>query len=231
MDVVPAPPLWNRAPLWLSTCSQPGHCSHRTRPKMTLFVPLDENQSPPASPSFLVHPDDVPHHLRKALRAILKARRLVVVCGASLSADSARHCSEYRPLLLHCIPGAGISVQAGIPDFRSPTGLFHSLRRDNPKEALTSGKDLFDASVFNVSPFPHRVSHAVCLAKSPPVNARLLSPPHRASSAFHPNYAQIMLTSFIVRAHNLVVLSNDRSVIRAIPGGEPHSVSSATSHP
>ncbi|KAF8135012.1 DHS-like NAD/FAD-binding domain-containing protein [Boletus edulis] len=92
---------------------------------MTLFVPLDENQSQPPSPPFLVHPDDVSHHLRKALRAILKARRLVVVCGA------------------------GISVQAGIPDFRSPTGLFQTLKRDNPKDALSSGKDLFDASVFN----------------------------------------------------------------------------------
>jgi hypothetical protein len=60
--------------------------------------------------------------------------------------------------------GAGISVQAGvlptvsahpvltdklgIPDFRSPAGLFHTLKRDNPKESLSSGKDLFDASVF-----------------------------------------------------------------------------------
>ncbi|KAH0833277.1 DHS-like NAD/FAD-binding domain-containing protein [Lanmaoa asiatica] len=92
---------------------------------MTLFIPLDHSQSSPSFPSFLVRPDDVPHHLRKALRAILKARRLVVVCGA------------------------GISVQAGIPDFRSPTGLFQTLKRDNPKESLTSGKDLFDASVFN----------------------------------------------------------------------------------
>lgn len=47
--------------------------------------------------------------------------------------------------------GAGISVRAGIPDFRSSEGLFHTLKRDNPREALTSGKDLFDASVFNVS--------------------------------------------------------------------------------
>ncbi|KAK7044102.1 hypothetical protein VNI00_007818 [Paramarasmius palmivorus] len=45
--------------------------------------------------------------------------------------------------------GAGISVKAGIPDFRSPEGLFQSLKKENPKEALTSGKDLFDASVFN----------------------------------------------------------------------------------
>jgi NAD-dependent histone deacetylase SIR2 len=48
-------------------------------------------------------------------------------------------------------PGAGISVQAGIPDFRSPEGLFKTLKRDNPREVLASGKDLFDASVFNVS--------------------------------------------------------------------------------
>lgn len=42
-------------------------------------------------------------------------------------------------------------MQAGIPDFRSPEGLFQTLKRDNPRESLTSGKDLFDASVFNVS--------------------------------------------------------------------------------
>ena len=47
--------------------------------------------------------------------------------------------------------GAGISVQAGIPDFRSAHGLFQSLKKENPKENISSGKDLFDASVFNVS--------------------------------------------------------------------------------
>lgn len=40
-------------------------------------------------------------------------------------------------------------MQAGIPDFRSSDGLFQSLKKDNP--TLSSGKDLFDASVFNVS--------------------------------------------------------------------------------
>ena len=50
--------------------------------------------------------------------------------------------------LLHI--GAGISVQAGIPDFRSPDGLFQTLKRDNPKEAMSSGKELFDVSVFSV---------------------------------------------------------------------------------
>lgn len=41
------------------------------------------------------------------------------------------------------IAGAGISVRAGIPDFRSADGLFNTLR--TPKN---SGKDLFDASVY-----------------------------------------------------------------------------------
>ncbi|KIJ62759.1 hypothetical protein HYDPIDRAFT_113851 [Hydnomerulius pinastri MD-312] len=92
---------------------------------MTLFLPLEEHQSPPSIPPFLIHADNSTFQLRKAVRSILKAKRLVVVCGA------------------------GISVKAGIPDFRSSTGLFQTLKRDNPKEALTSGKDLFDASVFN----------------------------------------------------------------------------------
>lgn len=53
------------------------------------------------------------------------------------------------------LSGAGISVRAGIPDFRSSEGLFKTLKRDNPREALASGKDLFDASVFNVSVMQH----------------------------------------------------------------------------
>ncbi|KAF2866787.1 DHS-like NAD/FAD-binding domain-containing protein [Massariosphaeria phaeospora] len=44
------------------------------------------------------------------------------------------------------IAGAGISVSAGIPDFRSSTGLFNSLRKDH--KLKSSGKDLFDASVY-----------------------------------------------------------------------------------
>ncbi|KAG1821781.1 DHS-like NAD/FAD-binding domain-containing protein [Suillus subaureus] len=92
---------------------------------MTLFVPLEASSPPPPTPSFLVHSETPNLHLRKAIKAILKAKRLVVVCGA------------------------GISVSAGIPDFRSESGLFQTLKRDNPKEALSSGRDLFDASVFN----------------------------------------------------------------------------------
>ncbi|KAJ7163958.1 DHS-like NAD/FAD-binding domain-containing protein [Mycena crocata] len=95
---------------------------------MTLFVPLEVDPSAapvPVSPSFLQVSQNPTVQLGKVIKAILKAKRIVVVCGA------------------------GISVKAGIPDFRSPEGLFQTLKRDNPKEALASGKDLFDASVFH----------------------------------------------------------------------------------
>uniref|UniRef100_A0A0W0EXL9 Deacetylase sirtuin-type domain-containing protein n=1 Tax=Moniliophthora roreri TaxID=221103 RepID=A0A0W0EXL9_MONRR len=91
---------------------------------MTLFLPLEADAPLPTYPSFLLKPPDPKAQVTQVIKSILKARRIVVIC-------------------------AGISVKAGIPDFRSPEGLFQSLRRENPKEALTSGKDLFDASVFN----------------------------------------------------------------------------------
>ncbi|KAI1797322.1 DHS-like NAD/FAD-binding domain-containing protein [Ganoderma leucocontextum] len=90
---------------------------------MTAFLPLDAAASFPSSPAFLMPSPNPAGHVKRVVKAVLKARRIAVVCGA------------------------GISVQAGIPDFRSSEGLFQSLKKDHP--TLSSGKDLFDASVFS----------------------------------------------------------------------------------
>ncbi|KAJ3781661.1 DHS-like NAD/FAD-binding domain-containing protein [Lentinula aff. detonsa] len=92
---------------------------------MTLFLPLEESTIPTSIPPFVIKSSEPTAQVAKVIKAILKAKRIVVICGA------------------------GISVQAGIPDFRSSEGLFQTLKRDNPKDVLSSGKDLFDASVFN----------------------------------------------------------------------------------
>ena len=63
---------------------------------------------------------------RNTMKLLTNARRIIVVVGA------------------------GISVAAGIPDFRSPAGLFSTLKADT--KFKPSGKALFDASVYKVRP-------------------------------------------------------------------------------
>lgn len=90
----------------------------------TSVVSLDEQSSTAQIPSCARVAENNASKLREVYQAMNQARRIVVLCGA------------------------GISVHAGIPDFRSPSGLFQSLKRENPKENITSGRDLFDAAVF-----------------------------------------------------------------------------------
>ena len=112
---------------------------------MTVFLSLNPSSPPPALPTFLVPPVNAVTHLARVIQAIMKAKRIVVICGSSI------YCLSYLYLIYST--GAGISVQAGIPDFRSSDGLFKSIKRDNPRETMSSGKELFDASVFNVRNF------------------------------------------------------------------------------
>jgi NAD+-dependent protein deacetylase SIR2 len=58
-----------------------------------------------------------------------------------------RHLSSAKRIIV--VAGAGISVAAGIPDFRSSTGLFATLKADTKYKP--SGKALFDASVYKVN--------------------------------------------------------------------------------
>ncbi|CCH61389.1 hypothetical protein TBLA_0E03350 [Henningerozyma blattae CBS 6284] len=46
------------------------------------------------------------------------------------------------------LTGAGISCNAGIPDFRSATGLYNAVRKQYPHLLIKSGQDLFDISLF-----------------------------------------------------------------------------------
>ncbi|KAK9467589.1 DHS-like NAD/FAD-binding domain-containing protein [Lipomyces arxii] len=72
-----------------------------------------------------------------------------------LSTEDAHDASEYVQTLHHVIRsskklvvvvGAGISVQAGIPDFRSSTGVFQSVK--NEYKLKGSGQSMFDFSVY-----------------------------------------------------------------------------------
>ena len=61
---------------------------------MTLYVPLDHKDEFPNSPPFLRSSQSSEEDFAAVIQTILKAKRIAIVCGA------------------------GISVEAGIPDFR-----------------------------------------------------------------------------------------------------------------
>lgn len=139
------PPLFGSSVKLKLLCFLPSSSATRASIQMTVFLPLAVDTPLPSTPPFLLESTDLRTQISKVIKSIMKAKRMVVMCGTCSSSR------ERKTLNRLALLGAGISVQAGIPDFRSSEGLFKTLKRDNPREMLASGKDLFDASVFNVS--------------------------------------------------------------------------------
>ncbi|KAJ2478091.1 NAD-dependent deacetylase hst3 [Coemansia sp. RSA 2320] len=83
-------------------------------------------------------------HLDRARAAAIgdedEAKARVVLAEVRRAVQAAQRCIV--------ITGAGISVSSGIPDFRSPDGLFQQLKQKYPN-AVSTGKDLFDATLFS----------------------------------------------------------------------------------
>lgn len=46
------------------------------------------------------------------------------------------------------LTGAGISCNAGIPDFRSSSGLYQMVKKEFPEISMRSGQEMFDISLF-----------------------------------------------------------------------------------
>lgn len=76
--------------------------------------------------------------LDKLLKVLYKKRKIVVVAGAGISVSAG---STFPP-----IPPTSPILTRAVPDFRSSTGLFKTLKGQH--NLKSSGKDLFDASVY-----------------------------------------------------------------------------------
>ncbi|KAH3666888.1 hypothetical protein OGAPHI_003338, partial [Ogataea philodendri] len=61
-------------------------------------------------------------------------------------AEITRAVSKSRKVVV--LTGAGISCNAGIPDFRSSDGLYNLAKRTDKQNTIVKGKDLFDISLF-----------------------------------------------------------------------------------
>ncbi|KAI2621232.1 DHS-like NAD/FAD-binding domain-containing protein [Hypoxylon sp. NC1633] len=99
-----------------------------------------------------VNPDGPPPAKRRRVERKPRTTEYLDLKAASEQSEKDERLLEQLTRLIRkkkkivIIAGAGISVSAGIPDFRSSTGLFASLPKEHKLKG--SGKHLFDASVY-----------------------------------------------------------------------------------
>ncbi|CAG8501355.1 8855_t:CDS:2 [Funneliformis caledonium] len=92
------------------------------------------------------------------------------------------------------IAGAGISVSGGIPDFRSPDGLFAEIMKQYPG-VFSSGRDLFDGSrIFSSSRSITTFYKFMALLKQQVINARV--------TATHRHFAKLNNMNKLLRVYS-----------------------------
>ncbi|KAJ3403814.1 hypothetical protein CcCBS67573_g03102 [Chytriomyces confervae] len=98
--------------------------THALKQAPSLVQSLTHTATSHASDTLAQRDDPLAHsHLAAFAAALARAKRVAIVAGA------------------------GISVAAGIPDFRSADGLYNLVKARYP-DAVVKGRDLFDASLF-----------------------------------------------------------------------------------
>ncbi|KAL6704017.1 hypothetical protein ACN47E_008868 [Coniothyrium glycines] len=119
-----------------------------SRRSSTKASPVPEDMpSPPSSND----EDPRPRKRRKTTDTRERTADFLDLSNSTINDEELPHLERLLSVLhkkkkIVVIAGAGISVSAGIPDFRSATGLFKSLKKEH--KLKSSGKDLFDASVY-----------------------------------------------------------------------------------
>ena len=127
-------------------------------PSSPLSTPPDSPILPPGWRSLTPPPsqdaeDDMPPRKRRKLEAPLRTTKTLTLTE-TLDDSNEEEQAGLSTLLktlrkkrkIVVVAGAGISVSAGIPDFRSQHGLFKQLKSEH--KLKSTGKDLFDASVY-----------------------------------------------------------------------------------